>query len=129
MSPKTRIKVKTMKSGGQGMFRGNTYLGRPQSNQKDKDKGVIYKLERLYDKAKDVAASTGETITEAFERLKKAAGFNVGGMPHKRKNNDVPKGFHKMPDGSIMKDKKMSTTKDYRKGGMIINTTNNKRYN
>ena len=42
---------------------------------------------------------------------------------------DVPKGFHKMPDGSIMKDKKMSTTKDYRKGGMIINTTNNKRYN
>jgi len=50
-------------------------------------------------------------------------------MPHKRKNNDVPKGFHKMPDGSIMKDKKMSTAKDYRKGGMIINTTNNKRYN
>tara|TARA_R110000751_G_C13580486_1_gene459774 strand:+ start:32 stop:352 length:321 start_codon:yes stop_codon:yes gene_type:complete len=104
MSPKIPITVKTMKSGDKGMFRGNTYLGKPQSNKKDKDKGVIYKLERLYDKAKDVAASTGETITEAFERLKKAAGFNEGGMPRKR-------------TGSI----------DYRKGGMVINTTNNKR--
>ena len=104
MSPKIPITVKTMKSGDKGMFRGNTYLGKPQSNKKNKDKGVIYKLERLYDKAKDVAASTGETITEAFERLKKAAGFNEGGMPRKR-------------TGSI----------DYRKGGMVINTTNNKR--
>jgi len=93
-----------MKSGGKGMFRGNTYLGRPQSNKKDKDKGVIYKLERLYDKAKDVAASTGETITEAFERLKKAAGFNEGGMPRKRTGHT-----------------------DFRKGGMVLNTTNNKR--
>jgi hypothetical protein len=104
MSPKTPIKIKTMKSGDKGMFRGNTYLGRPQSNKKDKDKGVIYKLERLYDKAKDVAASTGETITEAFERLKKAAGFNEGGMPRKRTGHT-----------------------DFRKGGMVLNTTNNKR--
>jgi len=104
MSSNTPIKVKTMKSGGKGMFRGNTYLGRPQSNKKDKDKGVIYKLERLYDKAKDVAASTGETITEVFERLKKAAGFNEGGMPSKR-------------IGSI----------DYRKGGMVMRTTDNRK--
>tara|TARA_R100000544_G_scaffold28104_1_gene14754 strand:- start:82 stop:462 length:381 start_codon:yes stop_codon:yes gene_type:complete len=102
-----------------------------------KEKGVIFKLERLYDEATDIAASTGEVILDVYNRLKKKMNLSEGGMPHKRKNNDVPKGFHKMPDGSIMKDKKMSTTKnyrkggiiskDYRKGGMVINTTNNKR--
>ena len=81
------------------------------------------------DKIKKFAKETGLSIVAAAKELKKAAGFSVGGMPHKRKNSDVPKGFHKMPDGSIMKDKKMSTAKDYRKGGMIINSTNNKRYN
>ena len=48
--------------------------------------------------------TAGETITEAFERLKKAAGLNEGGMPRKRTGHT-----------------------DYRKGGMVLKTTNNRR--
>ena len=93
-----------MPGGYKGMFRGNTYLGRVQSDKKDKDKGVIYRLERLYEQAKDIASATGEAIADVYERLKKAAGFNEGGMPTQRKGN-----------------------LDYRKGGMITNTVDNRR--
>ena len=54
---------------------------------KDKEKGVIYRLERLYEQAKDIASGTGEAISEVYERLKEAAGFNEGGMPTQRKGN------------------------------------------
>jgi len=81
---------------------GQTYYG--TSKKKKKEKGVIFKLERLYDKAKEVAAETGETIAEAFERVKKGVGLNEGGMPRKRTGHT-----------------------DFRKGGMVLNTTNNKR--
>jgi len=74
------------------------------TSKKKKEKGVIFKLERLYKQAKAVASDTGETITEAFERLKKAAGLNEGGMPRKRTGHT-----------------------DYRKGGMVLKTTNNRR--
>ena len=73
-------------------------------SKKPKEKGVIFKLERLYDKATEVASKTGETITEAFERLKKEFGFNEGGMPRKRIGN-----------------------LDYRKGGMVVNTVDNRK--
>jgi uncharacterized protein (UPF0332 family) len=81
---------------------GQIYKGKDKD--KKREKGVIFKLERLYDKATEVASKTGETITEAFERLKKEFGFNQGGMPRKR-------------IGSI----------DYRKGGMVVNTTDNRK--
>mgnify|MGYP003137160397 FL=1 len=87
MTNRNKIVVRKMKSGEKGMFKGNTYLGRPQSNKKDKDKGVIYRLERLYEQAKDIASATGEAIADVYERLKKAAGFNEGGMPTQRKGN------------------------------------------
>jgi uncharacterized protein (UPF0332 family) len=72
--------------------------------KKKKEKGVIFKLERIYNRAKEVASETGETITEAFERLKKEFGFNEGGMARKR-------------TGHI----------DYRKGGMVTNTVDNRK--
>ena len=72
--------------------------------KKKKEKGVIYKLERLYDEATDIAASTGEVILDVYNRLKKKMNLNEGGMPSKR-------------TGSI----------DYRKGGMVMRTTDNRK--
>ena len=56
-------------------------------SKKPKEKGVIFKLERLYEQAKDIASGTGEAISEVYERLKEAAGFKEGGMPTQRKGN------------------------------------------
>ena len=69
-----------------------------------KQQGVIYKLERLYDEATDIAASTGEAIVDVYNRLKKKMNLSEGGMPNKR-------------IGSI----------DYRKGGMVMRTTDNRK--
>ena len=77
------------------------------SKKKKKEKAEIFKFERLqalYEQAKDIAAATGESIAEAFERIKEKAGFNEGGMPTQRKGN-----------------------LDYRKGGMVTNTVDNRK--
>ena len=66
----------------------------------EEDAAGLFSLERI----KQFAKETGLSIVAAAKELKKMAGFNEGGMPRKR-------------TGSI----------DYRKGGMVINTTNNKR--
>ena len=74
------------------------------TSKKPKEKGVIFKLERLYEQAKDIAAATGESISEVYERIKEKAGLNEGGMPTQRKGN-----------------------LDYRKGGMVTNTVDNRK--
>ena len=76
-----------MPGGYKGMFRGNTYLGRVQSDKKDKEKGVIYRLERLYEQAKDIASGTGEAISEyetkKSDMLKRISRYNSGMKPGK----------------------------------------------
>jgi hypothetical protein len=46
------------------------------------------------------------------------------------KNGGVPKGSHRMPDGSIMKNsahKKAMGASDYRHGGMVLHTKDNRK--
>jgi hypothetical protein len=66
----------------------------------EEDAAGLFSLENIEQFAKD----TKRSISEAYDFLKKKAGFNEGGMPSKR-------------IGSI----------DYRKGGMVMRTTDNRK--
>ena len=66
----------------------------------EEDAASLFSLERI----KQFAKETGLSIVAAAKELKKMAGFNEGGMPRKR-------------TGSI----------DYRKGGMVMRTTDNRK--
>ena len=57
-----------------------------------------------YDRLVQFAKDTGKSISEAYKELKSFFSGNQGGMPTKRKG-----------------------TLDYRKGGMVINTTDNRK--
>ena len=56
------------------------------------------------DNVKKFAEETGQSIADAFEALKKRFGGSRGGMPRKRTGHT-----------------------DYRKGGMVMSTTNNRK--
>ena len=66
----------------------------------EEDVAGLFSVENVEKFAKD----TGRSIYNAYKYLKEKAGFNEGGMPRKR-------------IGSI----------DYRKGGMVMRTTDNRK--
>ena len=66
----------------------------------EEDAAGLFSVENIEQFAKD----TGRSISDAYNFLKKKIGLNEGGMPRKR-------------TGSI----------DYRKGGMVMRTTDNRK--
>ena len=66
----------------------------------EEDAAGLFSVENIEQFAKD----TGRSISDAYSFLRKKIGLNEGGMPRKR-------------TGSI----------DYRKGGMVMRTTDNRK--
>jgi hypothetical protein len=66
---------------------------------------------------------TGKVYKRRIDAVKQGQAAHAAGYNQFNKGG-VPKGYHKMPDGSIMKN---SEHKDYRHGGLILHTKDNRK--
>ena len=66
---------------------------------------------------------SGKVYPTRKQAEKQAAAAYASGYK-KMVKGGVPAGYHKMPDGSIMKN---SEHKDYRHGGMVLDTKDNRK--